>query len=105
MVRNNSITKRSSLMTVDQLLHPLVNPVLEELTELAYTHVVVMDDLQGRVPEAEDSHEALADLPDCGRNVVPRDAKVKVPIQVEVSLVVLVHEWLAFALLVEEGSE
>src|SRR5215467_372066 len=54
-------------MTVDQILHPLVNPVLEKLTELAYTHVVVIDDLQGRVPEAEDIHEALADLPDFGR--------------------------------------
>src|SRR5215469_3324542 len=91
--------------TVDQILHPLVNPVLEELTELAHTHVVVMDDLQGRVPEAEDRHEALADLPDFGRNVVPRDAKVKVPVQVEVSLGVLMHQWLAFALLVEEGIE
>ncbi len=45
-------------MTVDQILHPLVNPVLEELTELTHTHVVVMDNLQGRVPEADDSHEA-----------------------------------------------
>jgi len=72
--------------TVDQILHPLVNPALEEWTELAHTHVVVMDDLQGRVPEAEDGYEALADLPDFGRNVVPRDAQVKVPVQVEARL-------------------
>src|SRR3989440_12047619 len=64
-----------------------------------------MDDLQGRVPEAEDGYEALADLPDFGRNVVPRDAQVKVPVQVKVSLVVLVHQWLALALLVEEVIE
>src|SRR5205823_4998374 len=64
-----------------------------------------MDDLQGRVPEAEDGYEALADLPDFGRNVVPRDAKVKVPVHVEVSLVVLLHQWLAFALLIEEVIE
>src|SRR6266852_2640064 len=64
-----------------------------------------MDDLQGRVPEAEDGYEALADLPDFGRNVVPRDAEVKVPVQVEVSLVVRLHQWLAFALLVEEVIE
>src|SRR5437763_11699845 len=64
-----------------------------------------MDDLQGRVPEAEDGYEALADLPDFGRNIVPRDAKVKVPVQVEVSLVVLVHQWLAFVLLIKEEIE
>src|SRR5260221_13389406 len=92
-------------MTVDQLLHSLVNPILEELTELAHTHVVVMDDLQDRVPQADDRHEALAVLPDLGRNVVPRDAKVKVPVHVEVSLVVLLHKWLVLVLLVEEGIE
>src|SRR2546421_12647781 len=64
-----------------------------------------MDDLQGRVPEAEDGYEALADLPDFGRNVVPRDAQVKVPVQVKVSLVVLVHQWLTLALFVEERIE
>src|SRR5260370_38485815 len=64
-----------------------------------------MDDLQGRVPEAEDDHEALPDLPDFGRNVVLHDAEMKVPVQVEVSLVVLLHQWLAFVWFVEEGIE
>jgi hypothetical protein len=41
--------------------------------------------------EAEDSHEALTDPPDSGRNVVSRDAKMKILVQVEVSLVVLLH--------------
>src|SRR5260370_29932587 len=64
-----------------------------------------MDQLAGRVPEAEDDHEAGADLPDFGGNVVLHDAEMKVPVQVEVSLVVLLHQWLAFVWFVEEGIE
>jgi hypothetical protein len=42
-----------AITAVNNILYPLINPVLEQLTELAHTHVVVMDDLRGRVPKAE----------------------------------------------------
>ena len=88
-------------MAINNILYPLINPVLEELTKLAHTHVVVMDDLHGRVPKAEDGDEATPDLFDFGWNVFAPDSKVKVPVHVEVSLIVSLHQWLAFVLIVK----
>ena len=45
-----------------------------------------MDDLYGRVPKAEDGHEAAPDLSDFGWNVFAPDSEVKVPVHVEVAL-------------------
>jgi hypothetical protein len=64
-------------------------------------HVVVMDYLHGRVPKAEDGNEPTPDLSDFGWNVFAPDSEVKVPVHVKVSLIVSLHQWLAFILVVK----
>jgi hypothetical protein len=71
------------------------------LTELAHPHIVVMDDLHGGKPKAKDGNEATPDFSDFTRNVFAPDSRVKVPVHVKVSLIVFLHQWLAFVLIVK----
>src|SRR5215208_4589378 len=95
-------------LALAHILQTLVDPVLEPWTQFANKHVVVMDHLHCRVPVADDVHEPLANLPDFGWDVIPPDTEVKVPVHVEVievTLIVLLHQWLVDVLLVEELIE
>src|SRR5918995_4854176 len=92
-------------LALAHILQTIADPDLETWTQVAYTHVVVMDLRQCRVPVADDVHEPLANLPDCGWGVILPDAEVKVPVHVEVTLIVLLHQWLGDVLPVEELIE
>src|SRR3954447_5043717 len=64
-----------------------------------------MHDVRRREPVAENSSETGTDLPDLGRDGLARDPEVEVPVEVEVVLVVRLHQRFAGVGVVEETSE
>src|SRR4029077_19883620 len=68
-----------------------------------------MGDGQQRIAVGEDRVERFADLAHLEGNVVAGDAEVKIPVEIEIVIEVMPHEWLVGELLiqdlVEKGSD
>ena len=83
----------------------VVDPLLEVGEVLSDLHIVLVDDLLGRIAVGKHGVKAFTDLPDPVRDSVAFDSEMQVPIEVEIALEILPHQWLVGIAVVQEIVE